>query len=111
MSGIDYTRVAARTARLIERFGLMATFTRTNPATGVVTTTQARTLKAGTISRTLADSGIAIGDDKLLVEADASVQPGDRVVYGSEDRVIVDPVITYSPGGTRVLLECYARAG
>jgi len=111
VSGVDYARAAARTARLIERFGLLATLTRTHPATGTVTTTTARALKAATITRTLADSGIAIGDDKLLVEAGASVQPGDRIVYGDEDRVIVDPVIVINPGSTRVLLECYARAG
>lgn len=111
MSGFNYARTAATAGRLLGRFGQDATFTRTDPADGSVSTSTARVVVASTVKHTLGDSGIAVGDDKLLVEAAAAPEPGDRVVYNGESRVIVDPVVAINPGGTRVLVECYARRG
>lgn len=110
MSGFNYPRIAATAGRLLERFGQVMTFSRTSPA-GVVSEFTALAVVASTVKHTLGDSGIAIGDDKLLVDAVAAPEPGDRVTYNGHSRVIVDPVISLNPGGTRVLVECYARAG
>lgn len=110
MSRFDYTKTAATAKRLLGRFGQLATFRRTDPD-GATSSFTALAVVASTVKHTLADSGIAIGDDRLLVEAAATPQPGDRVEYSGQSRVIVDPVIAVSPGGTRVLVECYARAG
>lgn len=111
MSGFDYARTAASASRLLGRFGQIATFTRTAPADGSVSTFDARAVVASTVKHALGDSGIAVGDDKLLVESSAAPEPGDRVAYNGESRVIVDPVVAINPGGTRVLVECYARRG
>lgn len=110
MTGFNYARMAARAAKLIERFGERVKLTRTSAA-GATTTIYAQGVKASTITHTLGDSGISIGDDKILLEAGAQPQPGDRIEYGDESRVIVDPVIVLSPAGVRVLVECYARIG
>jgi len=102
--------MAARAAKLIERFGDRVKLTST-AAGGSVTTSYAQGVKVATITHTLGDSGVAIGDDKILLEAGATPQPGDRIEYGGESRVIVDPVIVLKPASVRVLVECYARAG
>ena len=110
MSGFNYPRMAVTAGRLLERFGQVMTFTRT-ASDGSVSTFTAVAVVASTVKHALADSGIQIGDDKLLVDAQGSPEPGDRVAYNGASRVIVDPVISLNPGGTRVLVECYARAG
>lgn len=110
MSGFDYQRTAVAAKRLIDRFGQVMRFSRTSPA-GAITRYEARGLVASTVKSTIGESGIAVGDDKLLIEADAVPKPGDRVVYNDQSRVIKEPVITINPGGTRVLVECYAEVG
>lgn len=110
MTGFDYARMAATAARLLDRFGQVMTFSRTAPD-GTVSTFTAVAVVASTVKHTLGDSGIQIGDDKLLVDAAVLPQQGDRVAYNGGSRVVVDPVTPLNPGGTRVLVECYARIG
>ncbi len=110
MTGFNYARIAASAGRLLERFGQVMTFSRTAPD-GAVSTFTAVAVVAATVKHALGDSGIAVGDDKLLVDATVKPEAGDRVAYNGGSRVIVDPVVTLNPAGTRVLVECYARAG
>lgn len=110
MTGFDYARMAATARRLIDRFGQVASFTRTAPS-GTTTTFTAVAVVAETVKHTLGDSNIQVGDDKLLLDATTAPEPGDRVSYNGKSAVIVDPVLPLSPAGVVVLFECYARAG
>lgn len=111
MSGFDYSRIAATATRLLAHFGQPVTITRT-AMDGAVSTSQAVGVVADTVKHALADTGIAIGDDKLyLSPAGTPPEPGDRIAYNGGSRVIVAPVIQLNPAGTSLLVECYARAG
>lgn len=110
MTSFDYARMAATARRLLDRFGQRVTITHTAPG-GAVSTQAAIGFVASTVKHTLGDSNIAIGDDRLYLDAAATPEPGDRVAYSGGSRVIVDPVVPLAPAGTRVLVECYARAG
>lgn len=105
-----YGRLQGTADRLLAKFGQAITITRTatDGATTAYTTTGA---VVGTVKHTLGDSGIAIGDDRILLDHTVTPQPGDRITYNGQSRVIVDPVVNTNPGGTHILFECYARAG
>lgn len=110
MTGFDYASTADTALRMLGRFGQQMAFTRT-AADRTVTRFTALGVVADTVKHTLGDSGIAVGDDKLLIDAGAKPQPGDRVAYNGQSRMIVDPVVPINPAGTPVLVQCYARAG
>lgn len=110
MSGFDYPRMAATARRLIDRFGQVMSITRT-ASDRTVTSLSAVGVVTDTVKHTLGDSGIAIGDDQILLDATTKPQPGDRITYNGQSRVIVDPVTELNPGGVALLFECYARAG
>lgn len=110
MIGFDHARIAATATRLLARFGQRVTLTRTAPS-GAVSAIPATAVVADTVKHTLGDAGIAVGDDKLYVAPDVLPEPGDRIAYNGGTRVIVDPVVQINPAGTRLLVECYARAG
>ncbi len=111
MNLFDYSRIRATADKLIARFGQAATLSSTDPATGAVTTRVAKAVNMGPVKHTLGDSGVSIGDDRLLLDHAAAPKPGDRVAYGAESRVIVDPVSPIQPGDTVLGFEIYARAG
>jgi hypothetical protein len=110
VSGFDYTRMSALAIRLIERFGQPVTLKRT-AMNGDVTLLATRGVMTDTVKHTLGDSGIAIGDDRLVLDPGVAPKPGDRIAYNGQSRVVVDPVVPINPAGTVILFECYARAG
>lgn len=105
-----YDRLRGTASTLIERFGQAMTLTRTL-ANGTLLTLVTRGVVVGTVKHQHADSGISIGDDRLLLDADVIPKPADRIAYNGQSRVLVDPVISTNPGGTLLVFECYARTG
>ena len=105
-----YDRLQGTADRLIDRFGQTMTLTRTQP-NGVVVSMVTRGVVVGTVKHQHADSGVSIGDDRILLDHNVIPKPADRIAYNGSSRVLVDPVIATNPGGTLLAFECYARAG
>lgn len=105
-----YGRLQGTADRLVAKFGQSITLTRT-ATDGTTTAYTTKGVVVGTITHTLGDSGIAIGDDRILLDHSVTPIPGDRIAYSGQSRVIVDPVVQTNPGGTNLMFECYARAG
>lgn len=110
MTTFAYSRISATADRLIARFGQAATLTHTDTL-GVVSSRPVQCVNLGTVKHALADSNISIGDDRLLLDRSAAPQPGDRIAYDDESRVIVDPVAPIRPGPVVIAYECFARLG
>lgn len=106
----SYGATQATAHRLLARFGQDITLSRTSRA-GAVTVFATRGVVVGAVKHVLGDSGIGIGDDRLLLDHAIAPQPGDRITYNGASRVVVDPVVPLNPAGTVLLYECYARGG
>lgn len=106
----NYPRTAATADRLIDRFGGDIIITRTGAA-GAVTAMPTRGVVVNTVTHVLGDSGISIGDDEIMLDRSVLPEPGDRISYNGQSRVVVDPVVPENPAGTLLYVTCYARAG
>lgn len=110
MTAAVYKRLAKTAARLIAKYGVPATITRTDDL-GTITALQTRSVTTGTVKYALADSNINIGDDILLLDGSVTPLPGDRIAYGDSNRVLVNPVSPIKPADLVMAFECYARPG
>ncbi|MBA8886158.1 hypothetical protein FHW12_000349 [Dokdonella fugitiva] len=107
-----YDRAAATALRMLTKYGKGVRVTSTNMA-GAVTAREGKAVLVSVVKHDLGNSGISIGDHKLLVEASLAPKPGDRILDLADgaSRVIVDPVNPIKPADTLIAFECYARLG
>lgn len=105
----DYDRLASTADRLLAKFGRDVTVS-TTAASGVTTRT-AKAVTIGVVKHDLGDSGVSIGDHRLLIEASANPLPGDRITDAQGTRIVVDPVNPIRPAETTIAHECYTRLG
>ena len=107
-----YDRAAATALRMLSKYGKRVRVATTNMA-GAVSAREGMAVMVGVVKHDLGDSGVSIGDHKLIVEAALAPIPGDRItdLVGSGARVIIDPVNPIKPADTVVGYECYARLG
>jgi hypothetical protein len=87
MSGF-YNRATATAMRLLEKFGRSWSISSTDDA-GTVTRHDAMGAFIETVRHELGNSGVAIGDRKYIMTADAAPKNGDRMTDGSSSFVIV----------------------
>lgn len=93
-----------------------------DPATGSAATTTADTTRRGAIldlggSDTQPSSGgqflrgslIQVGDRRLLIDAEAAINPQDRFIVGAVEYCIIS-VGVVAPAGTAVLYDLHVRA-
>lgn len=112
MTAALYTRSIATVKRMLDKYGGAATIRRTNKQTGIVTAFPTRILVVQTVNKVLGETSVQLGDDQLLMQTGEVPIHGDRIVYGAENRVIVQPVDTLIPdASTIIFIECYARKG
>lgn len=110
MTAAIYRRLAKRVPILIEKYGQTITLSTTD-LTGAYTTRHGKALEDGIVDHALGDSGINIGDKKLLLDAGSNPVPGDRITMSDGSFVIVDPVKPIKPATTVLAFQCYARTG
>lgn len=109
MAAFDYSRSAATALSLIERFGADVTVITTTGADATTT----RTAKAVFVDRVrhlLGDSGVEIGDWRVLFPASSAPLLTDRITRGAESFVLVQ-IEPIQPGDTVVAYQAWARAG
>lgn len=108
MTSFDYTRMRMTADRLIERFGKLVPFTRTT-GPGAYVKRDVRCLEVGRVKSAMGDSGVQVGDVRLLVESTGDPQQGDRIDLQGESMALIDPVTPIRPGAEVLAFECYAR--
>ncbi len=109
MSAFDYSRLALTAQYLIARFGVAVTLA-TTTALNTTATRAARAVFVDRVRHLLGDSGVEIGDWRVLFDADAAPLLTDRLTRGSESYVLVQ-VEPIQPAGTVLAWQAWARAG
>lgn len=112
MAAAFVTRLTATAQRLIEKYGMAATLI-TTASNGTTTSRVAYAVDLGIVKHVLGDSGVNIGDHRLIIEvAGAAPQALDRIqTPDGADRVLVDPIAPIAPSGVPIAYECYSREG
>lgn len=104
-----YERLAATADRMLGAYGVSATLSHTTPL-GAVATSTVSVVTVDTVRHVLGDSGVDIGDERLIVNADAAPVKGDRIDYADQSRVVVQ-VEPIRPAGTVLAWWVWARRG
>lgn len=122
-----YDELADVTLELLTEYGQVitrraVTIGAYDPATGAAATTTADTTRRGAMfdiggsdtqpshgGQFLRGSLVQVGDRRLLVDAEAAVNPQDRMIVGGVEYCIVSVGIV-APAGTAVLYDLHVRA-
>lgn len=104
-----YARLTATADRLLGAYGVSGTLTHTTPL-GATETSTVSVVAVDTVRHLLGDSGVDIGDERLIVNADAAPVKGDRIDYADQSRVVVQ-VEAICPAGTVLAWYVWARRG